>query len=478
MGEGNARFGLLRRELVLCAMALALSIGCDDDDAPGPGPNDAGAHDARVADAEVDTPDPELPQTEWQSLFDATLSAWYTFLPSQGRDRDATGVFRMDGADVLHVLGNDPPAGEQEFGYVATREEFGNYRFRVEQRWGTRKFAPRADAVRDSGLLYHMTGADLVWPRSVEYQIQENDIGDLFLLGDVGATTPLNAAGSMFEEGGTPKMLRSGALKKGGTYESLTDWNDVELFASGREYTHSINGHVNHRGWNIEVKDGESWVPLERGRIVLQAEGAEVFYRSAQLRPLDYAKPPSGATVLFDGSSLEAWQSPDGGEPGWQIVDGALQVEPGAAAVETRERYADFRLHLELRLPAAVGGKTAAEVQLVLDGRYVLLLADTYGTPLSAATSGALAGHAPAFDEAFPPEVWQSVDLVFRSARWSANGKRPTRTPRATVVYNGTEIHKARELPLPANASPGPAPIRIEPGANNLSFRNIWLERL
>jgi hypothetical protein len=156
-----------------------------------------------------------LPLTAWQPLFDATLSTWYTFLPSQGRDKDASGVFRMEADGALRVLGNQPPAGEQEFGYIATRAEFGEYRFRVDQRWGTRKFAPRAEAVRDSGLLYHMTGDDLVWPRSVEFQIQENDIGDLFLLGDGGATTSLDPAGAMFQEGGTPRMLRGGALRRG-----------------------------------------------------------------------------------------------------------------------------------------------------------------------------------------------------------------------------------------------------------------------
>jgi hypothetical protein len=233
-------------------------------------------------------PDPQLPVTEWRSLTDTTWSAWYRFLPFSGRDADARGVFTVEDDQTLHILGIEPPAGDQDFGYVATRDEFSNYRLRVTQRWGTRKFAPRTDAVRDSGLLYHMRGDDMVWPQSVEFQIQEHDVGDLFLLGDIGATTPLGASkpGMLFGEGGAPLMLRGGAVTKGGTFDSLDDWNQLELIANEREFMHIVNGQVNHRGWDLEFQKNGQWQPLYGGRILLQAEGAEVFYRDVQVRPI------------------------------------------------------------------------------------------------------------------------------------------------------------------------------------------------
>jgi hypothetical protein len=37
--------------------------------------------------------------------------------------------------------------------------------------------------------------------------------------------------------------------------------------------------------------------------------------------------PPSDAIVLFDGSSLDAWQGPEGKELNWIIRDGAMEIE-------------------------------------------------------------------------------------------------------------------------------------------------------
>ena len=51
---------------------------------------------------------------------------------------------------------------------------------RLEYKWGAKRFAPRANVRRDAGILYHVIGKDGVWPRSVECQIQENDVGDIF----------------------------------------------------------------------------------------------------------------------------------------------------------------------------------------------------------------------------------------------------------------------------------------------------------
>ena len=466
--------------LVVCCWACG-----DDASEPSPG-KDAGEEDSGTpeadagVDAQVPDPDPELEQTQWRPLFDATLSEWYKFLPSLGRDNDPAGVFRMEGSDVLHVLGNPPPAGDQEFGYVATRSEYGTYRFQVDQRWGTQKFAPRADSVRDSGLLYHMHGIDAVWPQCMEFQVQENDIGDLFLLGDVGATTPVDPMNeNQFKEGGKPRVLRGGAIKKGATYESLTDWNALELFASEREFMHTVNRKVNHRGWAMEYgTGGGNWAPLDRGRILLQAEGAEVFYRSARIRPLAYPAPPSGAVVLFDGTSLDAWEHADQSAPRWKIVDGALEIEPGSGDLFTREQLQDIRLHFEFRLPVTA---EPAHSRAYLASRYAVQLTDSYGQPLSAASSGGVGG-APPIDEALPAEVWQSVDVVFRNMRWDNEHKVKTKNARITVVYNGSQLYYQHELQNRTSGGfeefGGSTGLRLADENFRVRFRNIWFQPL
>jgi hypothetical protein len=54
---------------------------------------------------------------------------------------DPQGVFRMEG-DTLHVLGIPPTDRDQDLGYLATWADIGNFRARVEQKWGTNTFVP------------------------------------------------------------------------------------------------------------------------------------------------------------------------------------------------------------------------------------------------------------------------------------------------------------------------------------------------
>jgi hypothetical protein len=486
---------------LLCCLTVA---GCQNRAGHAPihdaGPRDSAAADAdasdladaaAISDANTDSAvaliDPELPLTAWQTLSDDAWSQWYTWLPSQGRDVDGSGVFKIEDG-VLHVLGGAAPDGDQEFGYVATREEFANYRLRVEQRWGTRRFAPRATVMRDSGLLYHLRGADKIWPQCVEFQIQENDVGDLFLLSDVGATSPLapDRSDALFQEAGSPRSQRNGTVKKSSTHDSLQDWNALELIASEREFVHIVNGFVNQRGWGLEYLAGSDWSALDHGRIALQAEGAEVFYRNVQLRTLTYAKPPEGSSVLFDGSSLDAWQQRDGSAPGWKIVDGALEVAAGSGDLSTRESFGDARLHLEFRVPATLDPEADAPAPgasgVSLQARYEVHISDAFGRTLADADdAAAIYGVRDAsLNEALPAETWQSYDIVFRAARWNGDSKQ--KPARISVVWNGSEVQRAVEVPASTAAgaaeSPAPGPLVLHDRGVAVRYRNIWLQPL
>ena len=167
---------------------------CPDGGTGGPdaGPADGGAipqHDAGAPDAGLPSPPDggrpdagpppdagvpdagtpvDLGETTWKSLLDPSLSRFYRWLPSKGRNRDPEGVFRMEG-DVLHILGL-PTSGEaKDFGYLATWDQFHDYRLRLEQKWGTQTFPPRKNQPRDSGLLYHLLlpDSDLAHVRGV-----------------------------------------------------------------------------------------------------------------------------------------------------------------------------------------------------------------------------------------------------------------------------------------------------------------------
>lgn len=225
----------------------------------------------------------------WVSLFNGkNLDGWYTYLPSAGKNSDPKGVFKVSDG-LIHILDIPVTEERQEFGYIATEKEFSDYRIRLEYKWGEKRFPPRATAVRDSGLLYHAVGPDKVWPRMVECQIQEHDTGDVWIVDGVTITTSVdNKEKPKYKPGGIEHTQTDGRIIKSAEYEKQ-GWNTVEVVVEGDRMTHIINGKVNARAWNIQQPDPNNpgrLLPLTRGRIALQAEGAEVFYRNIRIRPL------------------------------------------------------------------------------------------------------------------------------------------------------------------------------------------------
>ncbi len=225
---------------------------------------------------------------EWEPLFNGhDLDGWYTYLPSEGRGRDPEGVFRAENG-VLHILGVEN-SGYRDFGYLATERSYENYHLRLEYRWGEARFPPREDDKRDSGVIYHVAGSDKVWPRGVEYQIQEGDTGDFWMLGGTTLTTTVETSRAQeprYKRLGESYKSRAGdyvRIIKDGTFDSRGDWNTVDIIVRGDTATHMINGQVNNRAYGLFGTDGDA---LSRGKILLQAEGAEIFYRNIEIRSL------------------------------------------------------------------------------------------------------------------------------------------------------------------------------------------------
>jgi hypothetical protein len=187
------------------------------------------------------------------------LSGWSVFIPHRdgaSPRTDPRGVFKVEGG-MIHVSG-------EEFGCLTTDKEYANYRLRIEFKWGTKKWPPRETAVRDSGVLLHCTGPDKVWTKSIECQIQEHDCGDFWMVDGT----------SIVVDGKTESHFKK---KKKDGEKPTGEWNTIEVVCDGGKITNIVNGVVVNEGTHASVT---------KGRILLQSEGAEVFYRKVELTPL------------------------------------------------------------------------------------------------------------------------------------------------------------------------------------------------
>ncbi len=245
------------------------------------------------------TPVPALPAAGsdgWISLFNGRdLDGWYTYLQRSGRGAaEHNGHVSIENG-LLHILGN-VGSDAAESGYLCTNEEFQNVRIRVEYKWGVRRFAPRLENKRDNGLLYYVVGPDVVFPRCIECQIQETDVGDVFLVGNtraVQAGLPGYGGGDYVRlvtgTLGGRRQPATGRLLKDGDFENRDDWNTVEVIAQGNQATQLVNGRIVNRLTNIEQPDPQTpgqFVPLTRGKIAIEIEFAEVWYRRIDVKPL------------------------------------------------------------------------------------------------------------------------------------------------------------------------------------------------
>ncbi len=243
-------------------------------------------------------------------LFDGkTLDAFYPWVVDTHREdplRVFTVVDQVDGAPAIRVSG-------ERWGGLVTREAYRDYHLIVEFRWGLATWGQRKNAARDSGVLIHgqgpegNTGKDFngAWMRSVEAQVIEGGVGDFILVAGFDADGKRLQPGmaaksrkdrdgeSVFDPAGEARDFGSGRIN---WYGRDVDWKDtlgfrgrddvespsgqwtrLEVIASGDRVTNIVNGKVVNEGFRSS---------LTEGKILIQSEGAEIYFRRIDLEPL------------------------------------------------------------------------------------------------------------------------------------------------------------------------------------------------
>ncbi len=222
--------------------------------------------------------------------------------------------------------------------------------------------------------------------------------------------------------------------------------------------------HFKNAVWEATVADGE-----------LRGKGADgqvrTLKRVERQSPTLGAKPPTGATVLFDGTNADAWKN------GKMDKDGNLEC--GAVS---KQEFGDFTAHVEFRTPfkPTARGQGRGNSGVYLQDRYEVQVLDSFGLKGENNECGGIyTKHKPTVNMCFPPLSWQTYDVEFQSAKWDADGKK-TKNAIVTVKHNGVLIHDHVEVDSSTASSgrkdgPGPGPFQLQNHGNPVVFRNIWV---
>lgn len=190
------------------------------------------------------------------------LNGWHTYLNKIGTNMDPDTNFIIEDG-MLHVVGKD-------LGYAITEKPYSNYHFKLDFKFGERRWGSRTKAKRDGGVCYNipMAEPDSVWPKSIEFQIQEGDVGDFWLLG----FSTIKVKGEVNKPANHTRMQKYADGEK-----PTGEWNTIELISYNGKCVQIVNGVIVNVGEDASVKDG---------RILMQSEFAEIYYKNVKLRKL------------------------------------------------------------------------------------------------------------------------------------------------------------------------------------------------
>ncbi len=212
-----------------------------------------------------------------------------------GLNNDPNHVFtvvQQDGEKVIRISG-------ENWGAISTAKEYADFHLQLMFKWGSLSWGQKKKRKKDSGILYFSVGpkgADYgAWMRSQEFQIEEGNCGDYWGVAGGMEDIPVikksdseyvyDPAGKLFTFSATSKVGRH-SIKRGDAENTTGTWNTVDLYCHGDTSVHLINGKVMMILYHSSQSESGQAIPLVKGKIQLQSEGAEIFYKHVKIEPL------------------------------------------------------------------------------------------------------------------------------------------------------------------------------------------------
>jgi hypothetical protein len=244
-------------------------------------------------------PEPVAPTRTIRLYPSNAFTGGYTWLKKTQR-KDPRKVFTVENG-VVHVSGEDN-------GYLATRQAYKDYHLSVEYKWGAKTYGSKY--VRNSGILLHGVGPDGgragVWMTCIECQLAQGCVGDLIVIrgkdangkevpATISSDTVLGPDGRTRWKKGGKKTVYAGkqfwwslhdpdykelidTRGKNDVENKLGEWTRVECVCAGKRITIVVNGTT--------VNECYDAFPAA-GKILLQSEGFEIYFRNVEIRPLN-----------------------------------------------------------------------------------------------------------------------------------------------------------------------------------------------
>ncbi len=243
--------------------------------------------------------EPITPREKTNLLRGDHVQRWESYLKASGRE-DPNHVFAIK-EGVLHISGDDR-------GYLATTDAYTNYHLTLEYKWGEKR-SDTSKYVRNSGVLLNAIGehgSASPWMTSIEVQLAQGCEGDLIVIrgkDSEGQSFPATITSdtrlesdkrTRWDAKGTKSVYAGKQFwwnKHDPTFEELIDtrgrwdvaskmgeWTKVECICRGDRITIKINDQTVNECY--EVKPAA-------GRILLQNEGYEVWFRNVMIGPLE-----------------------------------------------------------------------------------------------------------------------------------------------------------------------------------------------
>ena len=256
------------------------------------------------------------PKNDWTPLLDKNLSKWdiyQSFRFPNGykgaapKNADGTDVkpigYNINQDKVFSIImENGVPVLKIDgdiYGCIFTKQNFGNYHLKLKVKWGDKKYSPRLNEDKDSGVLYHSQGKCGVeywrtWMLSQEFQVTEKGMGDYWSQASSRSDVKARKDGKdyFFDNNGTLTEFGSGTGNGGFCHagvdaENKNGWNELELITYGDKSIRIVNGKVVMALSNSRYMVNGEAKPLVSGKIQLQSEAAEVYYKDIVIKKID-----------------------------------------------------------------------------------------------------------------------------------------------------------------------------------------------